>query len=107
MAADQQILEALVQRVVDTAHPLRVVLFGSTARGDAGPESDLDILVIMPDGVHRRKTAQRIHRQLWGLGCAKDIIVVTEGDVREHGMNPNMVIYHALREGKELYLASG
>ena len=68
-----------------------------------GPDSDLDVLVIMPDGVHRRRTAQTIYRSLKGLGWAKDIVVVTESDVREYGQNPSLVLYPALQEGRELY----
>lgn len=102
-----RILENLIQRVVETAHPLRILLFGSAARGDMGPDSDLDVLVVVPDGVHRRRTAQAIYRNLSGLGIAKDIVVVTETDVHEHGGNPSLVLYPALHEGREVYHAAG
>ena len=72
-----------------------------------GPNSDLDVLVIMPDGTHRRRTAQEVYRRMWGFGFAKDIVVVTESDVREHGTNPYMIIKNALEEGRELYHATG
>jgi len=72
-----------------------------------GPNSDLDVLVIMPDGTHRRKTAQEIYRRMWGFGFAKDIVVVTESDVREYGANPYIIIKNALEEGRELYHATG
>ena len=107
MHPDPKILEELVRRIVEAAHPLRIILFGSAARGDMGPHSDLDIMVVMPDGVHRRRTAQQIYRHLWGLGFAKDIVVVTEKDIREYGANPYMIIKNALGEGKELYHAAG
>jgi predicted nucleotidyltransferase len=99
---DQQVLAELVRRIVDSVHPRRIILFGSAARGTMDPESDLDVLVVMPDGVHRRRTAQSIYRHLTGLGVGKDIIVVTDKDVREHGRNPSLVLFPALREGKEL-----
>jgi uncharacterized protein len=70
-----------------------------------GPNSDLDVLVVMQDGTHRRRTAQIIYRSLMGLGTAKDIVVVTERDVQEYGDNPSMVLFPALREGRELYRA--
>ncbi len=101
----QDALDVLVQRIVAEVHPRQVVLFGSSARGDATDASDLDILVVMPDGVHRRRTAQRIHRCLMGLGRAKDIVVATESDVRDHGDNPSLVLQPALREGRGLYAA--
>ncbi|MCZ7664209.1 MAG: nucleotidyltransferase domain-containing protein [Thermoleophilia bacterium] len=103
---DQEKLEELVRRIVAAARPLRIILFGSAARGDMSPESDLDVLVVMPDGTHRRRTTQHIYRQLWGFGFAKDIVVVTESDVRDHGSDPFLVIKSALEEGKELYRAA-
>ncbi len=107
MHPDPQTIDELVRRIVEAVHPQRVVLFGSAARGEMGPNSDLDVLVIMPDGTHRRKTAQEIYRRMWGFGFAKDIVVVTESDVREYGMNPYMIIKNALEEGRELYHATG
>ena len=103
---EQQLLDRVVAKIVETVHPRRVVLFGSAARGQMGPHSDLDLLVVMPDGVHRRHTAQRLYRALGGLGIAKDIVVVTESDVRQFSDEPSLVICPALKEGKELYCAS-
>ena len=103
---DQQILDRVVARIVETVHPLRIILFGSAARGQFGPHSDLDLLIVMPDGVHRRNTSQRLYRALWGSGIAKDIVVVTESDVRQFADEPSLVICPALQEGKELYRAT-
>jgi predicted nucleotidyltransferase len=55
MKPDEQKLQELVQRIVETVHPLRIILFGSAARGEMGPNSDLDVLVAMPDDVHRER----------------------------------------------------
>lgn len=105
MKPDPKLIEELVRRILEVVRPLRIILFGSAARGEMGPNSDLDVLVVMPDGVHRRKTAQQIYRRMWGLGFAKDIVVVTESDLQEHGSNPFMIISSALEAGKELYHA--
>lgn len=102
-----ELLTDLVNRVVETVHPRRILLFGSAARGQMGPHSDLDVLVVMPDGVHRRRTAQALYRSLSGLGIAKDIVVATEGDLRLYGRNPGMVLFPALEEGMEIYRAGG
>lgn len=104
---DQRILKELVRRIVESVQPRRVVLFGSAARGEMRPNSDLDVLVVMPDGVHRRRTAQIIYRSLSGLGIPKNVVVVTESDVREHGDNPSLVLCPALQHGKELYNVAG
>jgi uncharacterized protein len=57
---DQQLLRRLVATIVETVQPQRIVLFGSGARGQFGQHCDLDLLVVMPDGAHRRQTARRI-----------------------------------------------
>ncbi len=103
MNPDEQKLQELTQRIVAAVHPLRIVLFGSAARGEMGANSDLDVLVVMPEGTHRRKTVQFIHSSLYGFGFAKDIFVVTPGDIEKHGSNPFMIIKPALDEGRELY----
>jgi predicted nucleotidyltransferase len=99
------ILTETVRRIAETAHPKQIILFGSAIRGDMGPNSDLDLLVIIPSGGHRRRTAQTIYRKLIGVGFAADIIVVTEDDIEKFGDNIGMVIRSALQEGKVLYAA--
>ena len=103
LLVEKGLLDRLVQEIVETVHPIRIVLFGSAARGQMGPHSDLDLLVVMPDGAHRRRTAQAMYRSLLGFGIAKDVVVVTESDVRDHGGNPSLILFPALREGKEIY----
>lgn len=103
MKPDEQKLQELTRRIVDAVHPLKIVLFGSAARGDMGPNSDLDVLVVMPEGIHRRRTAQQIYQDLMGFGFAKDIVVVTQSDIERYGSNPYMIIKPALDEGRELY----
>jgi len=103
---DKRTLDRLVARIVECVQPRRIILFGSAARGQMGPHSDVDLLVVMEDGVHRRKTAQRLYLALKGLGIAKDIVVVTESDVRQFADEPSLVIHPALKEGRELYRAS-
>jgi predicted nucleotidyltransferase len=103
---DPQIIDELIRRIVEVAHPLRIILFGSAARGAMRPDSDIDVLVVMPEGAHRRHTAQRIHRHMIGFPLAVDVVVATESDLRTFGENFSLVYYPALREGKEIY-ASG
>ena len=105
MRPDSDLLKDLVRRILQAVQPLQIVLFGSAARGDMGPDSDLDVLVVMPDGVHRRKTAQLIRCHLAGFGFAKDVVVVTLSDIEHHGTNPYLLIKSALDEGRELYRA--
>ena len=101
----ERALEQLVEAIVNSARPLRVVLFGSTARGEAEADSDFDLLVIVPDGTHRRFTAQRLYREIKGIGVPFDLVVATPSDLELHGDSPALIYRAALREGKELYAA--
>jgi uncharacterized protein len=106
MKPTDKILNKLVLAIVPLVHPKRIILFGSAARGEMNEHSDLDVLVVVRNGVHRNRTCDRIYRKLYGFGCAKDIIVVTEGDVVLYGNNPYTIIHSALKEGRELYHAA-
>ena len=101
-----KILDELVGRIVRSAHPNRVLLFGSAARGQWGDHSDLDVLVVVPDGIHRRRTAQRIYRDLYGFPFATDVVVATESDLVRSAADPSRVYQAALRDGRELYRAA-
>ena len=106
MGPKPELLNEMTRRVVDCVQPLRILVFGSGARGEMGPDSDLDILVIMPDGTNRLHTEQTLHRALRGLPCAKDIVVVVESDVKQHADNPYLIIHTALTRGREVYRAA-
>jgi len=93
----------IVSRILDVVNPLQIFLFGSAVRGTMHANSDIDLLVVVPDGLHRRKTAQNIYRRLLGLGYATDIVVVTETDVKESYEGDGFVIYPARAEGRLVY----
>jgi uncharacterized protein len=102
---DPQLLEEIVSRIKNTVRPRRIILFGSAARQEMNRDSDLDFLIVMPEGAHRRDTAKKVYRALRGLGVSKDIVVVTERDVAEYKENPSLVLKPAIEEGRELYAA--
>ena len=101
------IIDEMVRRIAERFHPERIILFGSHARGNAGPDSDVDLLVVMR-GVEgrRRKTATAIDMALMGIELPTDILVVTPEDVERGRQQISTVIYPALREGKVLYDAA-
>jgi predicted nucleotidyltransferase len=101
-----ELLDDVVRRIVESVHPRRIILFGSAACGTMGRDSDLDLLVVMPDGTHRRHAATDIFRALRGVGLPKDVVVVTEGDVREYRHNPLLVLKPAFEGGITLYIAA-
>ena len=97
------VIEKLVSNVVECVDPLRIILFGSAARGDMGVHSDLDLLVVVPEGVHRRKTAQKLYREITGLGVPFDIVVATPNDLEKYKQNVGFIYKSVLKEGKEIY----
>ncbi len=103
MRPDPAILDEVVRRTVEAVHPVRIILLGSAARGEMGPNSDLDILVVMPDGCDRRAVSGTLYRAYRGLAYAHDVVVVCQDDVERYGQNPYLIIHTAMSEGKELY----
>jgi predicted nucleotidyltransferase len=100
---DSEVLQEIIHRIVEVAQPERIILFGSAARGGMRPDSDLDLLVITRGPVHRGLTTDRIYQNLYGVGQAVDIVVVTPDDILRYQDQPYLIIEPALREGKVIY----
>ncbi len=105
MKPDKDILDNLVDRILAVVQPLRIILFGSAARGEMGPDSDLDLLVVMPDGTNRRKTAMKLYRGIRGIRIGFDLIVATPAVLSKYATTPGLVYRNAMEEGKVLYAA--
>lgn len=101
-AVDEALLTEVVRRVVEAADPLKIILFGSAARGQMGPHSDLDLLVIA-DTSDRHETAGDIHAKLRRLGVAVDVLVATPEQIERHKDTNGLVYKHALGEGRLVY----
>jgi len=95
-------LREIIRRVVEIAEPDRIILFGSAARGEMRPNSDVDLLVVKAN-VQRRQLAKQIYRHLIGVGQAVDVIVVTPEDIERYRDSHALVIAPALRDGKVVY----
>ncbi|MGH7784218.1 MAG: nucleotidyltransferase domain-containing protein [Candidatus Binatia bacterium] len=100
----EEILQEIVRRIVAAVQPQKIILFGSAAREEIGPDSDLDLLVIKARG-HRRRTATKIERSLIGIGIPTDIIVAKPQDIERYKDTIGLVYRPALREGKTIYAA--
>ena len=96
-------INTMVQRIVARFQPERIILFGSHARGHAGPDSDVDLLVVLPNATPKRATTVEIYRLLAGSGVPKDVIAVTVEELERYQHVPGTLIWSALREGKVLY----
>jgi predicted nucleotidyltransferase len=96
-------IDEMVRRIVRRFAPERIVLFGSHARGGAGPDSDVDLLVIMDVKGSRRETRVRIRIELGDLDLPTDILVATPDEVRTYGHLIGSILRPALCEGRVLY----
>ncbi|HSS51939.1 MAG TPA: nucleotidyltransferase domain-containing protein, partial [Thermoanaerobaculia bacterium] len=68
-------IRQMVRRIVSQFHPEKIILFGSHARGDAGPDSDVDLLIVMPYLGSRREKQVEIRLALKSIRIPKDIVV--------------------------------
>jgi len=101
---DEKVLEQVVKRIVEAVAPEKIILFGSAARGEMGPDSDLDLLIVKSD-VHRLATAQMIEHSLTGITIPTDIVVATPKDIEVHKNTIGLIYRPVLQEGKILYAA--
>ena len=103
--ADNPVLTEVVTRLDQACEPDRICLFGSAARGDAGPDSDYDLMVVVPGTASpQRRDCGRACLAWRGLGIPKDVLDWTRSafdeQLRLRASLPPVIA----REGKLLYL---
>ena len=99
-----QALNNLVRRIVEEIRPLRIILLGSVARNSMSEDSDIDLLVIVPEGTHRRHTAQLLYKNIRNIGIPFDLLVVTNNDLEKYKDTAGFIYQEILPEGKEVYV---
>lgn len=97
------LIQDMTERIVRRFHPLRVIVFGSHARSGAGPESDVDLLVVLDHCTDKRQATVEILRELSGVTVCKDVVVTTPGEISRRGDLVGTVLRPALREGRVAY----
>jgi predicted nucleotidyltransferase len=103
LAKQPPYLSEVIDRIVHKFHPVKIILFGSWARGSARDDSDLDLLVVLPKVEHKRKAAIEVLRALNGLPITKDVVVTTPQEIKERGQVVGYILRPALEEGKIIY----
>ena len=104
-ATDPALAEA-VRRLAQVYTPECIYLFGSVARGDAGPDSDYDILIVVPDTASFEQRRSIIgYQALAGLGIAKDLLVWTRAEFDKRLHLKSSLPATVVREGKVMYAA--
>jgi len=102
--ANDPVLAEMVRRLVEAYRPERIYLFGSVARGDAGPDSDYDLLVVVPDDAPPERRRSRLaYEVLRGTGTAADVLVCTRSYFEQRRLLKASLPGTVLREGRALH----
>ena len=101
---DASAIDGLIARIVASWKPEQIWLFGSRARGTAAPDSDWDLLVVVPDGADETGmdpvSAWRLRRE---SGVRADIVPCRASDFREDSSTPNTLAFEAAKHGQLVY----
>ena len=97
------VLDEMVQRIAERFSPDKIILFGSRARGDARPDSDIDLLVLFPEVTDPHKRVAELYASLVDFPRPMDIVVSTSYRFERYRNVVNTVYWPASREGKVLY----
>ncbi|WP_295437834.1 nucleotidyltransferase domain-containing protein [uncultured Thiodictyon sp.] len=104
---EAEVLRQMVDIIVREADPEAIILFGSRARGDAGPDSDVDLLIIEREpfgrGRSRIREAARLYHALRYVPASKDLLVYSRDEFQRWKEALNHVVANAVREGRLLY----
>lgn len=99
---EEDLIEEAGRRLTAAAPDADIILFGSRARGEARPDSDLDLLVIEPDFARRGEEYGRLRKELRGLEVAIDLVIYRRREADEWGGVPGSFLHRALGEGRVL-----
>ena len=108
MTSDDRIdadVARVVRRVVEEVSPLRIILFGSRATGTAGPDSDIDLLVVVSNEESPRAVMRRLYGRITGVGVSVDYVPATLAQIDRFRDSVGFIYREALLHGVEVYNA--
>jgi len=100
---DSRLMNKIVNRIVDTVHPEKIILFGSHVRGAQKQDSDIDLLVIAHSTEPRYRRSAPLYGALSDIMVPMDILVYSPEEIQEWSQVRQAFVTTALREGKVLY----
>lgn len=103
VSLDEAVFQEIVRRLVEATQPDRIILFGSRARGDDQPDSDVDLLLVKSGAQSTQDVEVRAYAALGGLAVPADILCYTPEEVERWNRARNHVVARALREGRVVY----
>lgn len=98
----EEMLNTVVDMIVKTVNPEKIILFGSRSKGQEGPYSDYDLLVLKQGINNRRALAHQIYRTLADIPAAVDILVETPEKIEKHRHSRGFV-YAQAEKGRVVY----
>jgi len=100
---NDHLIDDIVRRIVETAQPDKIILFGSRARGDARPDSDFDVLVIKESSEPRYRRSVPLYVALADLPAEVEVMVYTPEEIDEWRQVSQAFVTTAVREGTTIY----
>jgi predicted nucleotidyltransferase len=100
---DNELLESITNKIVEAIRPRQIILFGSHARSDASPHSDIDLLIVKESDLSRPQRYAQVRRLFWGMGIPMDILVYTPEEYARYQSVPGSFTHTIAHEGKVLY----
>jgi predicted nucleotidyltransferase len=102
---DNDLIKQIVEKLVQSAHPTKIILFGSCARNEMKEGSDIDLLVIEQNYENKGKEMVRLRNAIGNIGLAVDLLVYSQQEINDWGHLPGTALYAGLKEGKTIYEA--
>ena len=96
-------IDDMVRRMVDRTAPARVILYGSYARNEADPDSDVDLLVLFDELQNRREIVTTLYESVKDINVPKDILIATTAEYDRFRTVVNTTFYDIGGDGKVLY----
>lgn len=96
-------LPDIVDAIAERLDPLQIILFGSLARGDEHRDSDIDLVVVLPEVTDKHAAAVAVRRAVAAVPVPLDVIAVDPEELRRRGDEIGSVLRPALREGKVVH----
>jgi len=103
---DTEAIKRLTELLIEAARPKRIIMFGSQARGEAGDDSDLDVMVVEELVSDRAAEMVRLNRLLRSFDIPVDLLVVSAEKFNYWCDTPGNVYFEAATEGEVLYEAA-
>ena len=103
VVVNDTVLAEIVRRLVEAVDPDRIILFGSRARGDHRPDSDVDLMIVKPSDAPPQRRVIPAYQALSDLDVSKDILWYTPEEIQDWSAVKYHVATRAMREGRVIY----